>query len=128
MLIDSNLIVYATQPAYPRLHSWILTHLPKVSVISRVEVLGFHRLQADEKSALESLFESLELLYPGTATFDKATELRQRRKLSLGDALIAATALEHGLTLATRNTTDFQWIDELSLIDPLTSPITPPYS
>lgn len=120
MLIDSNLIIYATQPAYPQLRAWILTRLPKVSVISRVEVLGFHGLQAAEKVALEALFEPLDLLYPGTVTFEKAIRLRQRRRMTLGDALIAATALEHGLTLATRNTADFQWIDELPLIDPLT--------
>ena len=31
----------------------------------------------------------------------KASALRQQKKISLGDALIAATALIHGLTLVT---------------------------
>ena len=38
--------------------------------------------------------------------------------MSLGDALIAATALDHELTFATRNTKDFDWIPNLSLINP----------
>ncbi len=42
--------------------------------------------------------------------------LRQRGELiSQTDLLIAATAVEHGLTLVTRNVKDFQRIPELSL-------------
>ena len=39
--------------------------------------------------------------------------------MSLGDALIAGTALNVKLKLATHNTKDFEWIEELELIDPL---------
>jgi predicted nucleic acid-binding protein len=38
--------------------------------------------------------------------------------VSLGDALIAATALEQGLPLVTRNTDDFKWIAGLQLVNP----------
>jgi hypothetical protein len=38
--------------------------------------------------------------------------------MPLGDALVAATALLHGLTLVTRNTPDFDWIDGLTLLNP----------
>ena len=48
----------------------------------------------------------------------KAVELRQQRKMSLGDSLIAATALVHNLILVTRNTDDFNWIANLSLLNP----------
>lgn len=49
----------------------------------------------------------------------RATALRQSRKMSLGDALIAGTALEFGLKLVTRNTRDYRWIEGLKLLDPL---------
>ena len=39
--------------------------------------------------------------------------------MSLGDALIAATALELGLTLVTHNVRDYRWIAGLELLDPL---------
>ena len=45
--------------------------------------------------------------------------LRQQRALSLGDALIAATAIYHGLPLATHNKRDFEWIKSLEVIDPM---------
>ncbi len=39
--------------------------------------------------------------------------------MSLGDALIAASALRHGLKLATHNKKDFEWIKSLEVIDPM---------
>jgi hypothetical protein len=38
--------------------------------------------------------------------------------MTLGDALIAGTALAHGLTLVTRNLEDFEGISGLSLLNP----------
>jgi hypothetical protein len=48
----------------------------------------------------------------------KASVLRQQKKMSLGDAIIAATALLQGLTLVTHNVKDFEWINDLSVLDP----------
>jgi predicted nucleic acid-binding protein len=45
--------------------------------------------------------------------------LRQQRKMSLGDALIAATCLEHNEPLATANVDDFKWIAGLDVVNPL---------
>lgn len=49
----------------------------------------------------------------------EAVRLRQLRKMGLADALIAATALVHQMTLVTHNTRDFARIDGLSVVDPL---------
>jgi toxin FitB len=38
--------------------------------------------------------------------------------MKLGDAIIAATALVHGLALVTNNTKDFTHIEGLVIIDP----------
>jgi toxin FitB len=42
--------------------------------------------------------------------------------MTLGDALIAGTALAHELELLTRNVDDFRWIPELRVRDPLATP------
>ena len=50
---------------------------------------------------------------------NQAIALRQQRRMGLGDAIIAATAIVHNLTLVTHNTEDFRWIANLELLDPL---------
>jgi predicted nucleic acid-binding protein len=52
------------------------------------------------------------------AVLDHAVKLRQSKKMSLGDSLVAGTALTYDLTLVTRNTEDFKWIPNLKLLNP----------
>lgn len=94
--------------------------MPRVSIVSRVEILGYHKLQETEQAALAALLDNLELVYLTPACYEIAINLRQRRKLTLGDALIAATCLERGYALATANTGDFDWIEALKVFNPLT--------
>lgn len=46
-------------------------------------------------------------------------KLRQNKKMSLGDSLIAATALSLGIELVSRNTADFTGIQGLTVHNPL---------
>lgn len=119
VLADSNILIYATQPEHAKLRQWLLDTLPKVSIISRVEILGYHKLQEAEQAALTELLDNLELVYLTPACYEIAIQLRQRQKLTLGDALIAATCLEQDYTLATANIGDFSWIEELKTFNPL---------
>ena len=118
ILADSNLIIYAASGKHLDLIEWFAQNQPVASAVSLVEVLGYYKLTAKEKAALENLFAELTVLYPTTEIFEIAVELRQQRAVSVSDALIAATALHHNLTLATHNTKDFEWIKSLSLVDP----------
>ncbi len=119
MLADSNLIIYAASGSYPNLVEWFAENKPAVSAISLVEALGYHKLKAEDKAALEIIFSELTVLYPTPEIFQTAIELRQQHAMSLGDALIAGTAIYHGLTLATHNTKDFERIKLLKIVDPL---------
>jgi predicted nucleic acid-binding protein len=119
ILADSNLIIYAASGKYPDLVEWFAENKPVVSAITLVEVLSYHKLKADEKTTLDNLFAELSVIYPSIEVFQKAIELRQQRNASVGDALIAATAMVHDLTLATHNTSDFDWVDGLEFSDPL---------
>ena len=51
--------------------------------------------------------------------FGQTQSLRQARKMSLGDSLIAATALVFGRQLLTRNVQDFASVPGLVVVDPL---------
>ena len=117
-LADSNLVIYAARDNYDWLVDWFAAVAPSVSAVTRVEALGFHKLVPKEKDFLDEFFPKASILSISEEVILQATALRQQKRMSLGDALIAATALVHGLTLATRNMEDFQWIPRLSLIDP----------
>jgi predicted nucleic acid-binding protein len=119
MLIDSNIIIYASKPEYANLRQFIAEHGPVVSAVSDVEVLGFHRLLEEEKTLLEAFFAATTILALTQAILDQAVALRQQRRMSLGDALVASTALVHNHTLVTHNVNDFRWIDGLAVFDPL---------
>src|SRR4030095_3153415 len=118
MLVDSNILIYAAQPVHAHLRRFIADHAPAVSAVSYVEVLGDHQLDDEERQYLEEFFRLAQVLPLSPAVLDQAVALRQQRKMSLGDALVAGTGRGHSLTLVTRNVEDFQWIQGLSLLNP----------
>ena len=118
MLVDSNILIYAAQPAYTQLRQFIADHAPAVSAVSYVEVLGYPHLEDQDRQYFEEFFHLAQVLPLAQAVLNQAVTLRQQRKMSLGDALVAGTALVYGLTLVTRNVDDFQWIPGLTLLNP----------
>ncbi len=118
MLIDSNIIIYAAQPEHNRLRQWIAEMAPSVSAVSYVEVLGYSQLTEPEQHYFTAFFEAASVLPLSQEVLEQAVKLRQVKKMTLGDALIAGTALAHNLTLVTRNTEDFAWIAGLAVVNP----------
>jgi len=118
MLLDSNIIIYAAQPENGKLREFIAEQEPVVSALSYVETLGYHRLSEIEKLFVEEFF-SVSLVIPiSQPVLNRAVVLRQVRRMSLGDAIIAGTALSNNYQLVTRNIKDFQWIEDLQLLNP----------
>lgn len=118
MLLDSNIIIYASQRENEFLREFIAENFPYVSVISYIEVLGYHKLTDEDKTYFEEFFNASQILPISQAVIDQAVRLKQMRKMSLGDAIIAGTALVYDLTVVTRNTEDFNWVTELKLFNP----------
>ena len=77
----------------------------RVSAITRAEVLtGF---EDEELAGPRALLDRLRFVPIDADVADLAARLRRQRRWKLPDALQAATALQHGLRLVTRNTKDF---------------------
>lgn len=118
-IFDSNLIIYSSLDKYSQLRPLIAMNDVFISAITKVETLGYHKLPLADEEYFKLVFATSNMMPVTDAIIDKATELRQQKKMSLGDCLIAATALLNGFDLYTNNTADFIHIPGLTVINPL---------
>ena len=118
MLLDSNIIIYAAQIENIFLRDFIAENSPYVSAISYLEVLGYHQLMDEDKTYFQEFFTASQILPISQSVINQAVKLKQLRKMSLGDAIIAGTALVYYLNFVTRNIDDFCWITDLKLLNP----------
>jgi toxin FitB len=84
------------------------------SVITRAELFAG---RTDEANIRKLLLPYRELPIE-QSTAERAGRLRRETSMQLSDALIAATALAHKLTLVTRNRRDFERVPRLKLRSP----------
>ena len=120
MLVDSDVLIWHLRglpQATLRLDA--LSRLT-ISAVTYFEILQGMRNRAELIAVQKSLASrSAEQLPLTPAITARATDILERLSLShglgMGDALIAATALEHGLTLLTANVKHFSAIDGLTL-------------
>ena len=93
----------------------------RISAITALELIAGARSQR-EVADLDILISIYEQIPPTEVVMRRAYYLMKTHAKSAGlrtlDAVIAATALEEGLTLATKNRKHFQMIDDLKLEDP----------
>lgn len=125
MIVDSNLLILASKQNHEDILLWLAEAEVAISAISRVEVLGFQHLPESERLILEEFFQLYPILPITDPVLDEAIRLKQQKKMSLGDSIIAGTAILHGGELATRNLKDFQNIPGLSASYPTRSAGSP---
>lgn len=118
ILLDSNIVIYSSNADYDFLRQRLAPYDLVVSDISRLEVLGFSRITELEKRYFNEFFEAVECFIITPQIINHAIMLRQIKKMSLGDAIIASTALLHNLPIMTRNDSDFNWIQGLQVVNP----------
>jgi len=110
-LIDTNVIIDYTSNLIPGNGTAFVENIFNTafntSVVVKIEVLGYNDAPA-KMHLLEEFLASATIFPLDDAVTQKTIELRRIKKIKLGDAVIAATALLHNLTLITRNTTDFK--------------------
>lgn len=118
-LIDSNILIYASKAQQENLREWIISQKISASVISKIETLGYHLLSHEEETILLDFFQIIPVIQVSEEIAEKSIFLRRKYNLSLGDALIAATAQVHNLCVATANVSDFGKVEEITFINPL---------
>jgi predicted nucleic acid-binding protein len=116
-ILDTNVFIYLANGTLAR------QLVAKIDIahasITKIEALGFSSIPANELLLLNALFSESYNLDLTDSIVERAVKLRQAKRMSLGDSIIAATALEHGFELWTANVEDFRHIEDLKLANPL---------
>ncbi|MFD1167455.1 type II toxin-antitoxin system VapC family toxin [Sphingobacterium daejeonense] len=119
-LIDSNPIIdylaYKIPPKGMQFMNNVLNNAPRISIISKIEILSFNTSPHYYK-ILTNFVEELTIIHLSDEVVDKCIELRKNHKTKLADAIIAATSIVHNLDIITRNKSDFKNINGINLID-----------
>ncbi len=95
----------------------IIDDSPSISIINQIELIGQN---SSDIHKFQLFVESCTVYMLTNEIVSKTIALRKSRSIKIPDAIIAATALVHDLTLITHNISDFKGIQNLRLIDPHT--------
>lgn len=104
-LLDTNVVIgllkqQAASIALIDTHQFELSKAA-VSQITRMELLGFPGLVQEEEVAILDFLQNCRVLLIDAIVEQKTIQLRRTSHCKLPDAIIAATALVHDLTLLT---------------------------
>jgi predicted nucleic acid-binding protein len=123
-LLDSNAVIELLSNSFPehislRIQSIVDADDYFLAVITRIEVLGYDGSSEEMNQASEFIQDSI-VIGLEEAIILRTIALRKLIKIKLPDAVIAATALVHNLTLLSRNTHDFKNVPGLTVLNPHT--------
>lgn len=117
-LLDSNLVSDYLSGNLPEKGMLFVDDIfdnhPIISIVSKIELLG-HNLPNYDKYLLA--VENSIVLELDSHVLSKTIAIKKSRKIKTPDAIIAATALVHELTLITHNLKDFSKIQNLRILD-----------
>lgn len=114
---DTNIIIYIGKGT---LTEDIISDEPICyASITLIELLGYTDILSAEEQRIKELLVTMSEVPLSDEIIQKAVQLRQLKKMSLGDAIIAATAIEQNCQLWTVNEDDFKHIPDLVVYNPL---------
>jgi len=121
-IVDTNIIIYYLDNQIP------LSQLNKIenifiesfniSTITKIELLGWHRINSTVKKKIEEFISNSQVFYFDSIIEKKVIEIKQEFKIAIPDAIIAATALMNNFIIVTRNEKDFINIPQLNIYNP----------
>ena len=119
ILFDSNIIIYSATEQHKDLRELIKKSDAACSIISKIEILGYHKITTEQINYFEAIFKVIDVLPISEEVIAQAIKYRQKKSMSVGDAIIAASAKIFNCDLYTNNEDDFVNIKDFKIINPL---------
>jgi predicted nucleic acid-binding protein len=94
-----------------------IDQIPTISVITEIEALSWVTTDTNKESIIREFIQDSNVLSLTPSVVNQCVRIRRSKKIKTPDAIIAATALVHDLTLITSDK-DFNDIQGLQVIDP----------
>jgi len=107
-LLDSNILIGFLN-GDKKIIDWILERKREnkfslsISFISKIEVLSLKELKNGQVNELEKFLNSFYMVYLSDEIINLSAALRRKNFLSLGDAVVVATAISNKLILVTND-------------------------
>lgn len=95
----------------------VIDQTPAISVITAIEALSWVSPDKSKEVIVKTFIEDANILPLSPDVVAQCVKIRRSRKVKIPDAIIAATAIVHNLTLITSDN-DFNSIEGLNIIDP----------
>jgi predicted nucleic acid-binding protein len=120
LVLDTNTIIYhlaGQQEVSQMLTSKILSgEIIAVPTLVVAEFLSFPAVSENDIDRFNLFLNQVAILDLELPMAQLAGKIRRERKVPLADAIIAATVLTYGATLATRNAKDFKKVSGLNIL------------
>ena len=122
-LWDTNTVVYYLQQHFPPnaekfIDNLVKNEQPVISAITEIELMCWQASTEEDYEILHNFINDAFVIELEQSIKFKTAEIRKLYKIKLPDAIIAATSLVYGLTLLSRNLSDFGSISGLKIINP----------
>ncbi|HCQ11828.1 PIN domain-containing protein [Flavobacterium sp.] len=112
-LPDTNFLIFTSQ-GNPIVEPFLDYNIG-ISFISEMELLGVFSISKVQKSNIQNIINECFVIDMNTEIKKYAIQIKQKYKIKLPDAIIAATAIQYNIPFITADA-DFKVLKELNLI------------
>lgn len=112
-LADTNFLIFTSQ-GNPIVEPFLDYNIG-ISFISEMELLGVFSISKVQKSNVQNIINECFVIDMNTEIKKYAIQIKQKYKIKLPDAIIAATAIQYNIPFITADA-DFKVVKELNLI------------
>lgn len=112
-LADTNFLIFTSQGN--SIVEPFLDYNIGISFISEMELLGVFSISKIQKSNVQNIINECFVIDMNTEIKKYAIQIKQKYKIKLPDAIIAATAIQYNIPFITADA-DFKVVKELNLI------------